>query len=224
METIVQAEGIRKQFHRGEHVVEVLKGCSLEINSGEFIALRGPSGSGKSTLLNILGLADSEFSGSLTVDGIQIHGAAEKVLQLIRRSKIGYVFQNFNLLSTLSVVENVMLPLILLNVGAAEAESRARALLFRMGLSHRLTALPFTLSGGEAQRVAIARAVVHAPRVVLADEPTGNLDSVAGEQVLNLLEEVAQSGVAVVMATHSESAIARCSRVVGMKDGALERL
>ncbi len=202
-------------------MVEVLKGCSVEVYSGEFVALRGPSGCGKSTLLNTIGLADKDFSGSLSIDGVQIQGASEKSLQEIRRRKLGYVFQQFNLLSTLSALENVMLPLILLKVGVSDAESRARALLDRVGLSHRLKALPFTLSGGEAQRVAIARAVVHEPRIVLADEPTGNLDSVSGEQVLTMLQEVAQSGVAVVMATHSESAIARCSRVVGMKDGAL---
>lgn len=221
MSVIIRADTIGKQYKSGDLVVQVLKGCSLEIAAGEFVALRGPSGCGKSTLLNTIGLADSDFSGSLTIDGEEVRGAPEKTLQQIRRTKIGYVFQQFNLLSTLSVVENVMLPLILLGVKAPDAEARARELLDRVGLAHRITALPFTLSGGEAQRVAIARAVVHRPRFVLADEPTGNLDSVAGEQVLTLLEEIVRGGVSVLMATHSESALARCSRVVAMKDGQL---
>jgi ABC-type lipoprotein export system ATPase subunit len=142
---------------------------------------------------------------------------------VLRRTKLGYVFQQFNLLSTLSALENVMVPLVIHGVAVQEAEDRARELLERVGLGHRLTAMPYSLSGGEMQRVAIARAVIHQPLVILADEPTGSLDSHAGEQVLELLHEESARGVAILMATHSDHAIARCSRIVRIKDGAIQR-
>jgi ABC-type lipoprotein export system ATPase subunit len=155
------------------------------------------------------------------VAGIVTDDANEQLLENVRRTSLGYVFQAFNLLSTLKVVENVMLPCLLNGQSEGDATQRALTLLSDLGLSHRASMYPATLSGGEMQRVAIARALAHKPRVILADEPTGNLDSAAGEAVLALLSEVYQSGVAVVMATHSEVAMARCSRVLRMRDGVL---
>jgi putative ABC transport system ATP-binding protein len=221
LEELLSAQNITKTFRDGPIVSEVLRGVSLELRGGEFVALVGPSGCGKSTLLNILGLADRPTSGVMSLAGEQLRGAPEAKLRVLRRSKLGYVFQHFNILSTLSARENVMVPLLLNGVSAHDAEMRADAVLERVGLAHRRTAMPFSLSGGELQRVAIARAVAHRPAVVLADEPTGNLDSTAGEKVLELLEAMVHEGIAVLMATHSEAAMARCTRTVRMKDGAM---
>lgn len=227
MTALVTVTDLTKDFlpEGGRHSnppVVVLKGINLEIHKGEFVALVGPSGCGKSTLLSIIGLAERATSGEVLIGGVATQGAPEGTLQALRRSKLGYVFQNFNLLSTLTVRENIMVPLILQGVGAGVAAERAEQLAIRMGLSHRLYALPYSLSGGEMQRVAIARAVAHNPLVILADEPTGSLDSRTGEQVLELLHQQAECGIALLMATHSERAIERCSRVVRMQDGALE--
>ena len=219
LEVLLSAQDITKTFRDGAITSEVLRGVSMELRGGEFLALVGPSGCGKSTLLNILGLADIPTSGILSLVGEELHAASEARLRAFRRSKLGYVFQHFNILSTLSARENVMVPLLLNGLPAHEAESRADAVLERVGMAHRRAAMPFSLSGGELQRVAIARAVVHRPAVILADEPTGNLDSTAGENVLELLGALVQEGIAVLMATHSEAAMARCSRTVRMKDG-----
>ena len=219
----VVAKSLRKTFDSSGGPIEVLKGVDLEIRPGEFAALVGPSGCGKSTLLNILGLAERATSGDVIIDGVSTQGATDAALHRLRRSKLGYVFQNFNLLSTLSVIENVMVPLILSGVEAVRAREEAESVLRGLGLIHRVNAMPYSLSGGEMQRVAIARAVVHKPVVILADEPTGSLDSQTGEQVLEILSDLAGKGSAIFMATHSEAALKRCSRVVRMKDGALER-
>jgi ABC-type lipoprotein export system ATPase subunit len=223
MQVVLAAHGVTKSFESRGGVVSVLRGVDLEVKQGEFVALVGPSGCGKSTLLNIVGLAERATSGEVFVGGTPIHAASEQVLRTTRRQKLGYVFQQFNLLSTLTVRENVMVPLILNEMPVAQAADEAERVLQRVGLAHRSDAMPYSLSGGEMQRVAIARAVVHKPLVILADEPTGSLDSAAGEAVLTLLGEQAASGVALLMATHSEAALKRCSRVVRMMDGALER-
>ena len=216
---ILSVRDITRSFSDGGVVTEVLRGVDLDINQGEFVGLVGPSGCGKSTLLSIIGLADRASSGELIIDGESVSEAQEKRLRDLRRTKLGYVFQQFNILSTLSARENVMVPLMLNGIGVTEAQSRAEQLLVRVGLADRLDTMPFKLSGGELQRVAIARAVVHRPRLVLADEPTGNLDSVSGERVLDLLRELVSEGVTVLMATHSESAMARCDRVIRLRDG-----
>lgn len=223
MDLPIVARHLRKTFDSGGVPVEVLRGVDLEVRSGEFTALVGPSGCGKSTLLNILGLAERATSGDVLIGGVSTQTATEASLQALRRSKLGYVFQNFNLLSTLSVVENVMVPLILNKVEVDIAQGEAEEVLREIGLGHRLTAMPYSLSGGESQRVAIARAVVHKPVVILADEPTGSLDSQSGEVVLELLSNLTSKGTAIFMATHSEAALKRCSRVLRMKDGGLER-
>jgi putative ABC transport system ATP-binding protein len=222
LDFLLSAHDLTRTFEDGGVVTEVLRGVSLEVRGGEFVALVGPSGCGKSTLLNILGLADRPSSGVISLAGDVLRDVSEHKLRALRRAKLGYVFQHFNVLSTLSAIENVMVPLLLNGIAAREAETRADAALERVGMSHRRKAMPFSLSGGELQRVAIARAVVHRPAVILADEPTGNLDSLAGDNVLGLLESLVKEGVALLMATHSEVAMARCSRIIRMRDGVVQ--
>jgi putative ABC transport system ATP-binding protein len=217
MPPIVAAYNITKSYQ----ATDVLKDVTLTINAGESVALYGPSGCGKSTLLSIIGLADRPTTGELFLSGEPTRDASERRLQQLRRTKIGYVFQNFNLLSTLTALENVMVPLILNGLSVAYAKSRAAELLERVGLSERILAMPATLSGGEMQRVAICRAIAHSPVIVLADEPTGSLDSKSGEYVLELLDEQARQGIALLIATHTEEVIKRCSRSVRIRDGEL---
>ncbi len=200
----------------------ILRGVSFQLAAGERAALLGPSGSGKTTLLNCVGGVDRADSGEVMVGGERLHGLDADGLARLRRARIGTVFQFFHLLPTLTAAENVELPLQLLGVGAAERESRVRHLLERVSVAHRAAALPAELSGGEMQRVAIARAVVHRPVLLLADEPTGNLDSHTGAEVLDLLAEVVRETLAaLLMVTHSEAAAARCERVLRLLDGEL---
>jgi putative ABC transport system ATP-binding protein len=217
---VIEALSLSRTFREGDTTVEAVRKVSCTIAAGEFVGLVGPSGCGKSTLLNMFGLAEAPSSGSLAIAGVTVDSEKEQLLQSLRRATLGYVFQAFNLLSTLQVVENVMLPCLLNGAEEAKARERALSLLSDLGLSQRALMYPATLSGGEMQRVAIARAVAHSPKIILADEPTGNLDSVAGEAVLRLLGDIQQTGVAVVMATHSEAAMKHCSRVIRMRDGA----
>jgi len=200
----------------------ILRGVSFQLRPGERAALLGPSGSGKTTLLNCIGGVDRADSGQVILAGSGLHGLDSDALARVRRTHIGTVFQFFHLLPTLTAAENVELPLQLLGVGTVERESRVRALLERVGVAHRASALPSELSGGEMQRVAIARAVIHRPALLLADEPTGNLDSTTGTQVLDLLAEVVrETNAALLMVTHSEEAAKRCERVLRMRDGEL---
>jgi putative ABC transport system ATP-binding protein len=223
MNEVVTVSAGSKSFSAGGGApkVEALREVSLAVRAGEFIAVVGPSGCGKSTLLNILGLAERPDTGDVLIMGESTRECSERARERLRRSSIGYVFQHFNLLSTLTVLENVMVPLVLNGRARDDAAAHAESLLANLKLSHRLSALPFSLSGGESQRVAIARAVAHGPKLILADEPTGSLDSHSGEVVLDLLKEYVDLGISVVMATHSEAALARCSRTLHMKDGAL---
>ena len=207
-------------MYDGPLAVVALDGIDLEVASGEFVAVVGPSGCGKSTLLHLLAAIDRPTSGEILVDGRDLAALPESERTLYRRRDVGLVFQFFNLLPHLDVAENVALPRRL--DGRADAPDRARDLLARVGLAHRAAAHPYELSGGEMQRVAIARALVTGARLLLADEPTGNLDSRNGEQVLERLEEVRRErGVTLLLATHSDAAARRADRVVEMRDGRL---
>lgn len=200
----------------------ILRSVSFQIAAGERAALLGPSGSGKTTLLNCIGGVDRADSGEVIVAGEKLHALDSDGLARVRREHIGTVFQFFHLLPTLTAAENVELPLQLLGVAKAERENRVRSLMERVGVSHRAQALPAELSGGEMQRVAIARAIIHRPALLLADEPTGNLDTQTGAQVLDLLAEVvSETNAALLMVTHSEEAAKRCDRILRMRDGEL---
>jgi putative ABC transport system ATP-binding protein len=218
---VVHTTALSRSFLAGDTTVHAVRDVSIRISKGEFVALVGPSGCGKSTLLNMIGLVEKPSSGTLELLGKELHAAPEKVLTEVRRTQLGYVFQAFNLLSTLTVEENVMLPCMVLGHSEESARMRARELLGKLGLAHRTAVMPATLSGGEMQRVAIARAVAHKPKLLLADEPTGNLDSVAGEAVLDLLQAIHSEGTPILMATHSEVAMKRATRVIRMRDGAV---
>jgi len=205
----------------GEHQVNALRQVSLQIAVGDFVALMGPSGCGKSTLLNILGAIDRPTAGSVLINGENLFEKSEKALTQFRRERMGFIFQSFNLLTTLTVAENVALPLEL-NPKLKEATRKdsVKSILERVSMSHRANFYPSQLSGGEMQRVAIARALVHRPAIVLADEPTGNLDTENGESILQLLRELSgQDGQTVLMATHSDEAAQSAQRIIQMRDG-----
>ncbi|MGV3661689.1 MAG: ABC transporter ATP-binding protein [Prosthecobacter sp.] len=198
----------------------ILRGVSFKLERGERVALLGPSGSGKTTVLNCVGGVDQANSGSITIAGQELGRLDADGLAQLRREHIGTVFQFYHLLPTLSAAENIELPLQLLGVPTPERETRVRELLERVRIAHRATALPGQLSGGEMQRVAIARAVVHRPTLILADEPTGSLDSTTGAQVLDLLAEIVQeTQAALLLVTHSSEAVKHCQRVLRMQDG-----
>jgi putative ABC transport system ATP-binding protein len=204
----------------GTPPVLALDSVSLEIGRGEFIAITGPSGSGKSTLLNLLGGLDHPTSGEVVVDGVHLERADDRELTLYRRLKLGIVFQFFNLLPSMSVVENVELPLLLRGDDAREARAKALEMLDQVGMARRSTHFPHQLSGGEMQRVAIARGLVHGPSLLLADEPTGNLDSGNASQVLEVMAKIASRRTAtVIMVTHSDSVAALADRRIRMLDG-----
>jgi putative ABC transport system ATP-binding protein len=208
-----------KMYGAGEDVVRALDGVSLEVARGEMVALVGPSGCGKSTLLNLVGCIDLPTSGEVYVDGAATNTLDDDGLTRLRRDRVGTVFQFFNLLPAMRVAGNVALPLVLQRVPRADIDARVAAALDSVGLAQKARAYPAHLSGGQLQRVAIARAIVHRPAIVLADEPTGNLDSQTGATVLNLLRGLANGGQAILMATHSTEAAAVCDRVVRMRDG-----
>jgi len=208
------------QSYRTEEVeTRALDGVSLDIDAGEFLAIMGPSGCGKSTLLNILGLLDSPTSGSFLFDGEEVARYSEKQLTKLRRANIGFVFQSFNLIEDLTVFENVEVALIYRGVSAPERKRRVSGALDRVNISHRAKHLPQQLSGGQQQRVAIARALVSQPKLILADEPTGNLDTANGDAVMGLLTEVAAGGATVIMVTHSLAHAAVAQRTIKLLDG-----
>jgi len=216
---MLKLEHISKVYQAAEVQTAALDDISLEVPQGEFLAIMGPSGCGKSTLLNILGLIDSPSTGNYWFMGEDIAKCSEEELTLRRRAGVGFVFQNFNLIDDLTVAQNVEVALIYRRVPGAERRSRVAAALERVGLAHRAKHMPKQLSGGQQQRVAVARALVADPRVILADEPTGNLDSANGDAVMEMLTGVAKAGTTIVMVTHSETHAARADRVVSMLDG-----
>ncbi len=220
---LLQLESLRKVFLRGEQPVEALKGVSLNIDQGQFISIMGPSGSGKSTLLHLMGGLDRPTSGRVILNGQSIESLSDHELSIFRRRKLGFIFQFFNLLPTLSALENVALPRLLDGESMKAVEPKALELLTMMGIEKRSQHKPDQLSGGEMQRVAIARALVSDPLLILADEPTGNLDSRTGESVLNLLSQMVKAtGITIVMVTHDPKAAHFGSRLIRLRDGLLE--
>ncbi|TVP55440.1 MAG: ABC transporter ATP-binding protein [Gemmatimonadales bacterium] len=214
---------VEKGYQEGGRRHTVLSDLNLRLEPGDFIALLGPSGSGKSTLLNLISGIDGPDRGEIRVAGVDLHGLSERDRTLFRRDHVGFVFQFFNLIPTLTVEENLLLPLELAGRTRDEDRERVRRLLGRVGLEDRAGAWPDRLSGGEQQRVAVARSLAHQPSLVLADEPTGNLDQATGTRVLDLLEElVRDSGTTMVMVTHSENAAARADRIYDLNAGRLE--
>ncbi len=210
---------LHKSYLAGDILTKALDGVSLEVQEGEFMAITGPSGCGKSTLLNVLGLLDNPDSGNYFFEGDDICGRSESQLNLLRRGRIGFIFQNFNLIEELSVFENVELALEYNRIPESERRSRVSDVLNKLGVDHRAQHRPSQLSGGQQQRVAIARALVVRPAVLLADEPTGNLDSAHGDEVMHLLKQINAEGTTIVMVTHSPEQAAQASRVVAMLDG-----
>ena len=222
---MIRLEQVAKVYSLGGVEVRAVDGVTLAIARGEFVALVGPSGCGKTTLLNLMAGIDRPTSGEVWLEGARLDRLSDDRLTRLRRTKVGIVFQFFNLLPTLTAWENVALPLLLDGVQGGEIEDRVRRQLERVGLIHRARHWPHELSGGEQQRVAIARATVAEPGVVLADEPTGNLDSAAGSAVLELLQGVnREHGQTIVLATHSPDAARRAGRIVGLRDGKIERI
>ena len=216
---MITVKDLSKVFRTEEIETTALNGVSFEINDGEFVAIMGPSGCGKSTLLNILGLLDNPSGGSYRPLDSEVGGLKEKERTKFRKGNIGFVFQSFNLIDELNVYENVELPLRYLNISASERKQKVTEILKRMGIFHRAKHFPQQLSGGQQQRVAIARAVVSGPKLILADEPTGNLDSKNGKEVMDLLTELNKEGTTIVMVTHSQKEAAVAQRVINLFDG-----
>ena len=221
MEAVIQSKELVKHYVMGDTLVEALRGISLEVRRGEFLVLMGPSGSGKSTLMHIMGCLDRPTSGTLFLEGQDTGKISQNGLAEIRNRKVGFVFQQFNLLPRTSAVNNVALPLLYSGVGAGERRRRALLALETVGLSHRLKHYPSQLSGGEQQRVAIARALVNNPAIIMADEPTGNLDTRSGTEILSILQELNMNGITLVMVTHERDIAEHGDRKVHLRDGRL---
>jgi putative ABC transport system ATP-binding protein len=218
--SLLAAQNLQKIYVTGEARVSALAGVSFDVAAGEFVALMGPSGCGKSTLLHLCGAMDRPTAGTLRLNDRDLAAMGDDELTRVRREQVGFVFQFFNLLPTLTVADNIALPCLLAGVNGDEADRRATALADRVGISHRLSHYPQQISGGEMQRAAIARALIHKPALLVADEPTGNLDSENGANVLALIAELNRElGVTVLLATHATDVAAAASRVLKMKDG-----
>lgn len=210
---------IKKSYTLPGRVVEVLKGINLEIKEREFLSIMGPSGSGKSTLLNLIGCLDRPTSGKYLLDSIDINTLSDNELADTRNKKIGFVFQAFNLIPRLSAIKNVGLPLLYSGMPSEERNKRAYEFLQKVGLSHRANHLPSELSGGEQQRVSIARAIINNPSIILADEPTGNLDSKTGQEIMDLFKSIHKEGATIIMVTHEKSISEQAERIITIKDG-----
>lgn len=216
---MIKTENLTRVFQTEEVETYALNDVNFEVNDGEFVAIMGPSGCGKSTLLNIIGLLDNPTSGNYFFDGVNVAQFKENQRTNLRKGNIGFVFQSFNLIDELDVYENIELPLRYMNIGAAERKERVAEMMKRMSITHRAKHFPQQLSGGQQQRVAIARACVSNPKLILADEPTGNLDSKNGREVMNLLKELNGEGTTIVMVTHSQKDAAIVDRIINLFDG-----
>ena len=219
----IRLHGIRKLYRIGGETLAALDGIDLEIGRGEFAALMGPSGSGKSTLMNILGCLDRPSEGSYKLDGAEVAGLSDDALAATRNKKIGFVFQNFNLLPRISALDNVALPLVYAGVGRRERMERAQEMLAAVGLSDRGAHLPNELSGGQRQRVAIARALVNDPHIIMADEPTGNLDTKSTKEIMDILVRMHEKGHTIILVTHEPEIALRASRQLLVRDGRITR-
>jgi len=217
---MITLNGINKVYRTREIETLALENVNMKVEKGEFLSIMGPSGCGKSTLLNLVGLLDTPTSGMLEIDGMTTDGMKDKTLAAFRNKMVGFVFQSFHLIQSLNVIDNVEIPLIYRNVSAKDRHALAKAVLEKVGLSHRLHHMPSELSGGQCQRVAIARAIVGDPEIILADEPTGNLDSKMGAEVMDILQRLnKEEGRTIVMVTHNEEQAKQTSRIVRFFDG-----
>ena len=220
MTTMIKLTGINKIYRTEEIETQALENVNLEVQKGEFLSIMGPSGCGKSTLLNIMGLLDSPTSGTIEINGTHTESMNDKELAAFRNQTLGFVFQSFHLINSLNVLDNVELPLLYRKMSASERTALAKQVLERVGLSHRMKHMPTQISGGQCQRVAIARAIVGNPQIILADEPTGNLDSKMGAEVMELLHKLNQEdGRTIVMVTHNEAQAKQTARTVRFFDG-----
>jgi putative ABC transport system ATP-binding protein len=216
---IIELNNIQRHFKMGTEVVKALRGITLDINKGEYVALMGPSGSGKSTLMNLLGALDSPTNGHYKLNGQEVEKLTDNELAAIRNKEIGFVFQTFNLLPRTTALDNVALPLIYAGKSKKQRKERAKEVLIQVGLEDRMDHKPNELSGGQRQRVAVARALVNNPSIILADEPTGNLDSVTSDEIMELFNQLHLKGHTIILVTHEEDIAAHAKRIIRLKDG-----
>ena len=222
MSLVIKIRNITRDFPLGNEVVKVLKGIDLDIERGEYVALMGPSGSGKSTLMNLLGCLDTPTSGSYELNGKDVSNMTDDELAEIRNKEIGFVFQTFNLLPRTTALENVALPMVYAGASKSDRTERAKQVLTDVGLADRMDHKPNQLSGGQRQRVAVGRALVNKPSIILADEPTGNLDSKTSEEIMNLFNEIHKAGNTVILVTHEEDIAENAHRIIRLRDGIVE--
>jgi len=221
-EKVIVTEHLNKVYGKGDLQVHAVEDVSISIDKGEYIAIIGPSGSGKSTFMNLIGCLDLPSSGTIYIDGVDVSSLSENQLARIRREKIGFIFQKYNLIPTLSALENVELSMSFAGVPMGERTKRAETLLGMVGLSHRLTHKPSEMSGGEQQRVAIARSLANNPSIILADEPTGNVDTKGGERIMDILEDINKKGETVIVVTHDPNIAKRAKRTLRILDGKVQ--
>jgi putative ABC transport system ATP-binding protein len=222
MSKVIEMRNITRDFPLGHEIIKVLKGIDLNVEKGEYVALMGPSGSGKSTLMNLLGCLDTPTSGSYVLNGKDVSKMSDNELAEIRNKEIGFVFQTFNLMPRTTALENVALPMVYAGASKSDRTTRAKEVLTNVGLADRMDHKPNQLSGGQRQRVAVGRALVNRPSMILADEPTGNLDSKTSAEIMSLIDEIHAAGNTVIVVTHEEDIAARAHRIIRLRDGMIE--